>query len=297
MWTEWLRLIPRLGANIEFRAKLRAFEHGYHSLEKAEHDAKCRELERYVEEVLKPAGKGGEERQHDIRDDREALSNDLAKAQKDIYLYLRSLRVADAIRFPNEDMVGLRSFEEVAGKAIDSDHRTLARVGYAGEQSGPAHIDFGKDWQSGIVPFLKSAVAIISMPSVTPSCLEESYLIRNTKELLAKTLFVLPPLCCYQPLPDRLYPLEEDFVTFQHKVVAFHREVFGLHFPDPMVREGCFVMMDFETGKVVTSRPWKIVEMTLHYKSGREATHKFPSLDERDIRAAVNLVLHARGFI
>jgi hypothetical protein len=267
-------------------------------LEKAEYEAKSRELERYYEDVLKPASKGDKERPRVIADDREALSNGLAKAEKDIYLFLRSLRVADAIRFPNEDMGGVRSFEEVLGEAIDSDHRTLARVGYAGERSGPAHIDFGKDWQSGIVPFLKSAVAIISMPSVTPSCLEESYLIRNTKELLAKTLFVLPPLCCYQPLPDRLYRLEEDFLSFQHKMVAFHREVFGLHFPDPMVREGCFAMMDFETGNVVRSRPWKIVEMTLHYKSGREsATHKFPSLDERDIRAAVNMVLHARGFI
>jgi hypothetical protein len=217
-----------------------AFERKDHSLKKSEHEAKCRELERYYEDVLKQASKRDKERPRVIRDDREVLSTGLAKAEKAVYLFLRSLRIADAIRFPNENMVGTRSFEEVAGKAIDSDHRTLARVGYAGEQSGPAHIDFGKDWQSGIVPFLKSAVAIISMPSVTPSCLEESYLIRNTKELLAKTLFVLPPLCCYQKQTDRPYQLGEDFVTFQHKMVAFHREVFGLQFPDPMVREGCF---------------------------------------------------------
>src|SRR5262245_28500296 len=135
------------------------------------------------------------------------------------------------------------------------------------------------------------------MPSPTPGCLEGSNLIRNTKELLAKTLFVLPPLRCYQqPRGPKLWPLEEDFVNFQHRMVQVHREFFGLHFPEPMENDGFFVMMDFETGNVVRSRPWKIVEMTLHYKSGaRSTTDRFPSLDERDIRAAVEMVLRARG--
>ena len=151
------------------------------------------------------------------------------------------------------------------------------------------------------------------MPSVTHSCLEESYLIRNRKELLAKTLFVLPPLCCYQPKRDRLYNLEEDFANFRHRMVEIHREVIGLHFPEPAMDEGCFVMMNFETGEMTKSRPWKIVKRRIKYtKYRRPAKHvgerqpevveeeevkNIPSLDERDIRAAVNMVLHARGFI
>jgi hypothetical protein len=243
------------------------------------------------------------ETSRDIRDVYETLSHGFAK-QKDIYLFLRSLRIANAICFPNEDMLGVRTFEQVLSNAIDSDHRTVGCVGSGGERSGTAQIDFEADWQTGIVPLLKSAVVIISMPSVTDSCLEESYLIRNRKELLAKTLFVLPPLCCHLPDRRRLYKLKESFGNFQHRMVEAHREVIGLHFPEPVMNEGCFVMMNFKTGKVAKRRPWKIVRKKIRYirrdrqpEVVEEKVHDIPSLDERDIRAAVNMVLHARGFI
>jgi hypothetical protein len=67
------------------------------------------------------------------------------------------------------------------------------------------------------------------------------------------TIF-LPPLCCYKPLPGTLYQLEEKFITFQHKMVAVHRNFSGYAFPDPTVRVGSFVMMDYDTGNVVSHR-------------------------------------------
>jgi hypothetical protein len=133
------------------------------------------------------------------------------------------------------------------------------------------------------------------MPGVTPSCLEESYLIRNKEELLKKTLFVLPPSECYIPPLGKRVSLGERFDEFRHRMLQVHRDMIGLHFPDD---DGFFAIMDFKTGKVLKSRPWKIVEWTTHYKSHRQdSIERFQSLDEFDIRAAVNMVLHARGFI
>ena len=59
-----------------------------------------------------------------------------------------------------------------------------------------------------------------------------------------------------------------------------------------MDNEGWFVTMDFKTGKVAESRPWKTVRLRTSYKSGRELIrYSFPTLDERDVREAVNMVL------
>jgi hypothetical protein len=308
MWKYGLKLMLRRGTDLEtdleFRAKIRAFERAW-ELEEVEFEgqaAREKKLAEYYYEILEHIGKEGET-QNAIRDDYDVLSSDVAR-QNDIYLFLRSLKVAGKIQFPNEDMTHRRSFEQVLTSAIGSEHRIVACVGNGGERWGAAQIHFDKDWQSKIIPLLKSAVVIISMPSVTPSCLEESDLIRNTKELLTKTLFVLPPLCCYYQPRDTLgedfgrMVAFQEFGRFQRRMVAFHRDVIGLHFPAPAFDEGCFVMMDFESGNVAKHRPWKIMKRTIRFQSGKTAmVDKMPTLDERDIRAAVNIVLEARGFI
>jgi len=171
-----LRLLNNLMKRFEFRKKSREFERDYTRL-------------------VPPVGEDTE-RARVIRDDYEALSKKGLGKGKDLYLFLRSLRVAGTIQ---NGIKGFeKSFEEVLSKAIDSPgERVVACVGNGGERWGAARIHFDADWQNAIVPLFKSAVAIISMPAATPACLEESFLIRNEKELLAKTLFVLPPLCCH----------------------------------------------------------------------------------------------------
>jgi hypothetical protein len=250
---------------------------------------KNRELQRDYENLVRPRV---------IRDDYEALSKKGLATGKDLYLFLRSLRVADTIRFYDDYRRGRKSFEEVLSNAIDSEgERVVACVGNGGERWGAARIHFDADWRSGIVPLFKSAVAIISMPGVTPACLEESYLIRNKKELLAKTLFVLTPLSCHRPpVGPKLWTLMRNFGDFQREMVRVHRDAIGLHFPEPSYNVGYFVTMDFETGTVAKQRPWKIVRLDTSYRSGHSTTvTRFPSLDERDIRAAVEMVLRARG--
>jgi hypothetical protein len=275
---------------LEFRRKSRAFRQDYESL-------------------VQRADKELAESVPTIRDDYETLTKHGLAKSKDIYLFLRPLRLADTIRFPDEDMGRLITFEELLSDAIDSDGRIVGCVGNGGERWGAARISFDAEWRTGIIPLFKSAVVIISMPGVTHACLEESYLIRSKEELLAKTLFVLPPSECYKPpLWRGHWSLGEDFGKFRRRMVQVHRDMIGLHFPND---DGLFVIMDFETGKVSKSRPWKIVKMTTNYEDiiygDRSITMKreprkpsidnFRSLDERDIRAAVNMVLHARGFI
>ena len=134
------------------------------------------------------------------------------------------------------------------------------------------------------------------MPGVTPACLEESHLIRSKPDLLEKTLFVLPPLCCYQP--GKMKRLDESFETFQRRMVQVHREEIGLDFPEPEWDKGYFLLMDHRSGGVAKSRPWKIVKLTTKFTSGRAAERStFPSLDVRDVRAAVGLVLRRRRFL
>jgi hypothetical protein len=233
-----------------------------------------------------------------IRDDVERVVDLRSRPKHDLYLFLRSLKIADTIRFDDENGENPRSFEVVLSKAIDSPgKRLVACVGSGGERRGAAQIHFDANWKQKIVPLFKSAVVIISMPSVTPACLEESELIRGTPELLAKTLFVLPPLECYQrPDKPKRWALDEDFEEFQKRMVRVHRDEIGLHFPEPERNAGLFLVMDFKTGSVIDQRPWKIVNLTTTYMSGSPPTLKrFPSLDERDIRAAVRLVLQRRG--
>jgi hypothetical protein len=265
---------------------------------------KSRTFQRDYERLVQRADKGDAESAPAVRDDYEALTKERLAEDKDYYLFLRPLRLADTIRFHDDDAERLMTFEEVLSKAIDSDKRVVACVGNGGERWGAARIHFDADWRTGIIPLFKKAVVIISMPGVTPACLEESYLIRNKKELLAKTLFVLPPSSCYlPPAGAKLWALGENFAMFQRRMVQVHRDVIGLHFPDDPENLGLFMIMDFETGKVSKSRPWKTVHMTTHYTSMR--THNtlrktettFQSLNECDIRAAVNMVLRARGFI
>jgi len=261
-----LRLLNDLRKRFEFRKKSREFERDYTRL-------------------VSPVGEDTE-RARVIRDDYEALSKKGLGKGKDLYLFLRSLRVAGTIQ---NRMWPEKSFEEVLSEAIDiPGQRVVACVGNGGERWGAARIHFDADWQNAIVPLFKSAVAIISMPAATPACLEESFLIRNEKELLAKTVFVLPPLCCQR---GSLWDIK-DFGNFQREMVQAHREVIGLHFPEPMDNKGYFVTMDFETGRVAQSRPW-----------GREIIHSrigvdyLPTLEEPEVREAVNMVFRARGLM
>jgi hypothetical protein len=258
---------------------------------------KNREVQRDYEALVRSPGEDAE-KPRVIRDDYEALSRKGLGTGKDLYLFLRSLTVADTIRFYDDYKKRRRSFEEVLANAIDLEgERVVACVGNGGERWGSAQIHMDANWRSGIIPLFKTAVAIISMPSVTPASLEESYLIRSKKELLAKTLFVLPPVSCHVPaIGPKLLTLTEDFGDFQHEMVRVHREKIGLHFPEPSLNDGYFVIMDFETGRVAEQRPWKTVTLHTSYKSRRPSTEeKFPSLDEHDIRAAVEMVLRARG--
>lgn len=237
------------------------------------------------------------DRERVIRDDYAQL-HDRASAREDLYLFLRSLRIADTIRLPDENGNGLASFEEILSNAIDKDReRVVASVGNGGERWSAARIHFDDNWKAGIVPIFKSAVAIVSMPACTPACLEESYLIRNKPELLTKTLFVLPPLECYRPPHgEKASSLEGSFAEFQRKMVALHRKEIGLHFPDPELGKGWFLTMDIKTGRILEARPWKTVTIQTRYKSGSVVRNTFVSLDERDVRAAVKMVLRRRGF-
>ena len=251
-----------------------------------------------MRKLVSPIGEDAE-RARAIRDDYEALSKKGLGKGKDLYLFLRSLRVAGTIQFFDYcDKIEIRSFEEVLSEAIYSPgQRVLGCVGNGGERWGVARIHFDADWQKGMVPLFKSAVAIISMPGPTPACLEESFLIRNEKELLAKTLFVLPPLCCHRPPSGKHGKRMEDFREFQREMVQAHREVIGLHFPEPTDDDGYFVTMDFETGEVAERRPWKTVRLHRTYASGLKEEEHFPSLDAHDVRAAVNMVFRARGLM
>ena len=274
-----LRLLNNLMKRFEFRKKSREFERDYTRL-------------------VPPVGEDTE-RARVIRDDYEALSKKGLGKGKDLYLFLRSLRVAGTIQ--NGIKGGEKSFEEVLSKAIDSPgERVVACVGNGGERWGAARIHFDADWQNAIVPLFKSAVAIISMPAATPACLEESFLIRNEKELLAKTLFVLPPLCCHC---GSLWDIK-DFGDFQREMVQAHREVIGLHFPEPMDNKGYFVTMDFETGKVAQSRPWgheitssHLSPLSPYFKGSSHHVEYLPTLEEPEVLEALKMVFRARGLM
>lgn len=241
-----------------------------------------------------------------IRDDFAAMVKNGIPPRKDLYMFLRSLRVAGSIRFYNETGDTLRSFDETLADAIDtSETRMTGCVGNGGERWTAAQIHFDTDWKRGIVPLFKTSVCIISMPGCTPSCLEESRLIRSRPELLEKTVFVLPPLCCYRPpldpktlLGPKTFGLEGTYEAFQTRMIQIHHDDIGLHFPPPEYDRGYFVTMDQKTGNVLNARPWKMVNLTTTYASGRSPTRtSFPSLDENDIRAAVGMVLRRRGFL
>lgn len=149
------------------------------------------------------------EKQTLIRDDYNKL-NQLGDTSHDIYLYLRALKLAETILLhPNNDIDSFVPFEQLLADTIDEkDKRIVVCIGSGGERWGTSQIHFDDNWQKEIIPFFKKAVAIISMPSCTEPCLEESMLICNTPNLLCKTVFVIPPLSCYQPTPGQCHCLK-----------------------------------------------------------------------------------------
>ena len=209
---------------------------------------------------------------------------------KDLYFYLRPLELAGTFRFKyvlgsQYDFEQYISFEEALSYALDKPGARYAFcVGDGQEQLGLARIHFeDAQWMQQVVPLFKSALAIISMPGRTPGCLNESYLIYNTPELIQKTVFVIPPLDCYNPtsLKSKL-----DIERYYDDVIVEHARRIGLHFPKAQNSMGLFVVMDPATGRVRQQVEWQL----LRTKRGLLRWVE-PVLSRERITAAIGMVL------
>ena len=131
--------IGGLFKRLEFRADNRAFQHEYESLlqradkEDAESEHTIRDE---YESLVRRADKEYTESGRTVRDDYEELTKKGLAKGRDIYLFLRPLKLGDTIRFPDLEMKHLMTFEEVLKEAIDSDGRVVACVGNGGESVG-----------------------------------------------------------------------------------------------------------------------------------------------------------------
>ena len=198
--------------------------------------------------------------------DYQQLTDGGAELAKDLYLFLRPLSLGGAVRFPNlmdQRPTELVSFEDVLTRALDVDGRRGAVcVGEGGEKWGAARIHFEADWEEKIVPLFQRAAAIISIPGHTANCLKESYVIRKRPELLAKTVFIIPPIGSYQP-PLFSERMDSDMAEFSAKVVAAHHDSrIGLYLPRAEPNAGVFVTMDYASGRVRQQLPWQIYQRT-----------------------------------
>lgn len=227
-----------------------------------------------------------------------------ADFSKDIYLFLRPLLLGGTIRFADvaNDRPGeLITFEDLFTTSVRLDGvRAPVCVGQGGEKWGPDRIHFDSEWTRKIIPLFKRAVAIVSMPGYTEGCLKESYLIRNKPELLAKTVFVMPPLACYRPpvLQDfRGKALSESIEEFAQRVVHEHRERIGLHFPEPQRETGLFMTFDHATGHVRESMSWQRLERRhRHTSSLGSVSHESwsePYLSQERMTAAIRMTRRA----
>jgi len=188
-----------------------------------------------------------------------ALAKDGGNIDKDLFLYLRPLKLAGTIQFKNmfdKNSNVLISFEEGLSRALDKPGRRYAFcVGDGEERWGVAQVVFeNKFWIERVVPLFKNASAIISMPGATDGCLNESYLIRKTIELCERTIFVIPPLNCYKPQRRKE---KLDIRNYYNLVIRRHAQEVDLHFPDAQMDAGVFLVMDPHTGQPIKQLGWQ----------------------------------------
>jgi hypothetical protein len=221
---------------------------------------------------------------------------------KDLYLFLRPLALGGAIRFPNVDeghSGEMTTFEDVLSRAVDADGaRSSVCVGEGGERWGAARIDFEEDWATKIIPIFQHSLAIISIPGYTINCLKESYVIRRRQELLRKTVFVIPPLCCYRPSLLSGGKIDVSIEEFSERVTQAHHERVGLFLPPAQPDRGQFVTMDFETGREKERLGWQVHETTTmrysRYGSSSSSHASEPYLSVPRMRAAIRMALANR---
>ena len=106
------------------------------------------------------------------------LARDGATIDKDLFFYLRPLKLAETILFKNmfdKDPYALISFEEALSRSVDKPPRRYAFcVGDGEERWGVAQVNFKNEfWIKRSVPLFKNVSAIISMPGATDGCLNE----------------------------------------------------------------------------------------------------------------------------
>jgi hypothetical protein len=232
-----------------------------------------------------------------LASDYEALVSEPAQFNKDIYLFLRPLALGESFRFANvsDGRTNERIlFEEVLSRALDqAGQRSTVCVGDGGERWGAAVIDFEDDWIKKIVPLFKRARAIISIPGYTAACLKESYLIRHTPELLRKTVFVVPPLACFQP-PLLRASIDCGIVDFAARVSRAHHEKIGLRLPSAAEQDGVFATFD-DSGQIKSSMPWQKLRRRHTHRSSfggssvRESSE--PYLSPERLIAAIRMAL------
>jgi hypothetical protein len=227
-----------------------------------------------------------------------ALAKDGGNIDKDLFLYLRPLKLAGTIQFQNmfdkySFFKNYISFEESLSRTLDKpDRRYAFCVGDGEERWGVAQVVFGnKFWIERVVPLFKNASAIISMPGATDGCLNESNLIRKTIELCQRTIFVIPPLNCYKP---QRWKGKLDIRDYYNQVIRRHADEVGLHFPDAQMDAGVFLVMDPHTGQPIKQLEWQQDRVvTSHKIYGRTLSQNIettPVLTAGRIAAAIAMV-------
>jgi hypothetical protein len=202
------------------------------------------------------------------------LKNDLMQLynrndlKKDFYLFLRPLELAGTIQFSNQFDQRPRSLiflEEALSRSLDSSNeRTVFSVGDGKENWGVANITFSDDlWKKEIVKFFRSSVAILSVPGRSDGCLNESALIRRMPELIAKTVFVIPPLSCYTEVKGRR---RIDITVYFAEARAKHRLV-GIEIPEAKFDSGLFFTINKSSGRVERQLEWQKLELTKVYET------------------------------
>jgi hypothetical protein len=230
-----------------------------------------------------------------LKRDLVAIANG-GNVHKDLCFYLRPLKLAGTIRFQNmfNKSIGLINFEEALSRTLDKPGRRYAFcVGDGDERWGLAKLVLENElWKKDVVPLFKNVSAIISMPGATDGCLNESYLIRNTIELCKRTIFVIPPLNCYNP---PRWKEKLDIRDYYNQVIRRHAQEVGLHFPDAQMNAGVFLLMDPHTGQPANRLEWQeynFINTNLDYYGGvkSQTVHTSQTLDATRIKEAVAMI-------
>ncbi len=205
----------------------------------------------------------------------------------DLYLFLRPLLLGGSIRVRSSRSFARVSLEEFIHDALYRNKgRRVICVGSGEEVIGVPRVVFDNDtWMDEIVPIFKCATGIVSMPGCTSACLNESALIRNSPELLGRTIFVLPPFQAYNPLPQKArLPMQID--DYFARVIDEHAKL-GLYFPAPTYDDGWLVVMDYGTGRPKRITPWKRLYIETRHISniGARIASSEPTLDRDYFRS------------